>query len=372
MNTINQSFMPVFVPTNKASVQSSKEVKKSDVDMTSMSAFSAALQLETSAVMDMRTNLKNASSLLTPETRKEIIACAREMAIVSKEDNVVKLIDSKIGAVEKEAKESRGVDRFAELLFSLFMLLGLNNTKRNVAAAAMSSLSVKLIEAAGVKLVNASVMNLSGAVAGAALGTVVAAGGYKAHAKATSKQVKDISTNGREAAKLRHQAATADSALNRPMAPLTGNSPQEGLKKLDANGKSLTLQPNQPALNKEEHTVLSQTRLRTEAMIANKDLASKMNQQQFQLEQAGAHAVMGFAQPISLIASNSAGVAASQQAAAAKLDEADGTVASSVQQSEHQAAQRAAEFLMKIITLIATTTNQNLETLNTISRNLRA
>jgi len=345
-----------------------------DQEMLSMSAFFAALDLDDQAGNDpvqVRNALRDSVASLTPEARKEVVATLRDLARGSDGTSVGELLDSNLPDVEKEASKGMSVDRLLEMLFMLIMLLGQSNTARNNNAAKFGEISVQQAQAAGDKGISAANANLGGALTGMVLGTVTAGVGFRQFAKGTSGQIKNISTNGRELKQLRHENALAGNALNRSTSPLTGTSPQERLHTLDTQHRSLNIQNNQPHLGGDEHAVLSQPMLRTEARINAQELSLQENQQKYAQTQYAGQVVSSFAPQLSSLAQAGAGTVAAAENSAAKINDAEGAVASTVQHNEEQAAQRSVELLTKIFSLIVTSSEQNRSTLDAISQAIK-
>lgn len=372
MEIRNQITIPAPVIIDISGAERTKANKGTDQEAISMTALLTLLPLERIDATQNRHALETSISLMTLNKRKEVIFNLRELVSESEDTPVGKLLKGKLPEVEKEVIENTGIDHLLDLLFSLLLTLGQGNTARNAAAAKFGEISVQQAAAAGAKGVNAAIANLGGAAIGLAVGTAVAGVGFKKFAKATNGQIKNISTNGREVNQLRAQNAAASNALNRPGSPTTGSSPQKSLQTLDSKGKQLELKANGPSLSSEEQAVLNQTILRTDAKIAAKELASQTNSQKFSQQQFGGQTVTTFSQPLSGIVQAFGGVSAATQQAASKVDEAHGVVASTIQHSEEQASQRAAELLTRMFSMIASSSEQNRTTLDSIVQNIKA
>ncbi|MEB0010300.1 IpaC/SipC family type III secretion system effector [Glaciimonas sp. Gout2] len=364
----------ILTPANADinSAESSKTIKGTAKDAISITALLTLLPLEMADATESRRALESSISLMAPDKRKEIIVNLRELVDESVDTPVGKLLEKKLPEVEKEVIENAGIDRLLELLFSLLMTLGQSNTARNAAAAKFAEISVQQAAAAGAKGVNAAIANLGGAVTGMAVGTAVAGVGFQKFSKATNGQIRNISTNGRQVNQLRAQNAATSNALNRSSPPSAGSSPQKSLQTLDSKGKQLELKANAPSISSEEQAVLNQTILRTDAKIAAKELASQSNSQKFSQQQFGGQTVISFSQPLSAIAQASGGVISAEQQAASKLSDAHGAVASTIQHSEEQAAQRATELLTRMFSMIASSSDQSRATLDSIVQNIKA
>ncbi|QRX82148.1 IpaC/SipC family type III secretion system effector [Glaciimonas sp. PAMC28666] len=348
-----------------------KPDEKSMPDSVSMATLVDRLPLEKSCAIVDRSALESAIILASPDKRKEIILHLNELGRASVGTPLGDLLSRKLPEVRKEESQSGGVERLLELLFSLLMILGKANTARNAAATKFGEIAVEQAALAGAKVVSAAVANLGGAVVGMALGTVAAGVGFKQFAKGTSGQIRNTSLNGREVSQLRSQNAAVKNALNRP-APPTTTSPQKTLQTLEANGKTLELQKNSPTLSTEERAVLNQTIIRTEAKIADKELASQINSQKFGRSQFAGQTVATFAQPLSAIGQASASVQASQQQAASKIADAQGAIASTIQRSEEQATQRSVDLIARAFSQIIATSEQNRATVESLGRGIKA
>jgi hypothetical protein len=341
----------------------------------SMAAFLDALKLEPEDGSDqaqIRGILRDALGAMSPESRKELVSALKELGRNAAGTEVGALLDSKLPDVEKEAHKGAGIDRLLELLFMLLIMLGQANTARNGNAAKFGEITVKQAAAAGAKGVNAANSNLGGALAGVALGTMVAGVGFRQVSRATGGQIKNIAVNGRGVSQLRQQNAQTGNALNRQASPMTGAGPQEQVRTLDAPGRPVGLQDSRPQLGGDEHAVLSQPIQRTEAQINAREMAFQENQHKYGQQQTSGYIVSGFSQPIASVAQAGAGIEAAAQSSAGKVNDAEGAVASSVQHNEEQAAQRSVDLLLKIFALIASTTEQNRGTLDAMAQAIKA
>jgi hypothetical protein len=364
--------MPMFI-TDAADAGGAGERKAGQP--LSMAAFLDALKLEPEDGSDqaqVRSILRDALGAMSPESRKELVSALKQLGRSAAGTEVGALLDSKLPDVEKEASKGAGIDRLLELLFALLMMLGQANTARNGNAAKFGEITVKQAAAAGDKGISAANSNFGGALAGLALGTVVAGAGFRQFSKATSGQIKNIAVNGRGVNQLRQQNAQTGNALNRQASPMTGAGPQERVKTLDAQGRPVGLQDSRPQLGGDEHAVLSQPIQRTEAQINAREIALQENQQKYAQQQTGGYIVSSFAQPIAGVAQAGAGIEAAAQSSAGKVNDAEGAVASSVQHNEEQAAQRSVDLLLKIFSLIAATTEQTRGTLDAMSQAIKA
>ncbi|ASU39597.1 hypothetical protein hmeg3_15770 [Herbaspirillum sp. meg3] len=340
-----------------------------------MSTFFSSLNLDGAEGSDeaqLRNTLRDGLGAMSPESHKEVVSALKDLARTASGTDVGELIDGKLPDVEKEAHKGAGVDRLLELLFMLMMLLGQANTARNGNAAKFGEISVKQAQASGDKGVNAANSNFGGALAGMVLGTVTAGVGFRQFSKGTAGQTKNISTNGRDIKQLRHENTQAGNALNRPTSPMTAASPQQRVNTLDAQGRPVNVQNNQPHLGGDEHAVLNQPSNRTEVRVASQELSQQENYQKYAEQQYAGQVINTFAPQVSNLAQTGAAVNAAAQTAAGKINEAEGAVASTVQHNEEQAAQRSVDLLLKIFSLIVTSSEQSRSTLDSMSQAIKA
>lgn len=341
-------------------------------ELLSMSEFLPALDVDGgSDQAQTRNALRDALAVLTPEQRKEVVATLKDLARNADGTSVGELLDSKLPDVEKEVSKGASVDRLLEMLFMLVMLLGQANTARNSNAAKFGEISVKQAQASGDKGISAANANFGGALSGMVLGTVTAAVGFHQFAKGTSGQIKNISTNGRDVKQIRYESALAGNALNRPTSPLAGASPQERLRTLDAQGRPVNLRNDQPHLGGDEHAVLNQPKLRTDVRAHAQELSQQENYQKYAQQQYAGQVVSSFAPQLSNLAQAGSGTVAAADNAAAKINDAEGAMASTVQHNEEQAAQRSVELLMQIFSLIVTSSEQSRSTLDSMSQAIK-
>ncbi|MFC6841804.1 hypothetical protein XthCFBP4691_12315 [Xanthomonas theicola] len=337
-----------------------------------MSAFCSELKLDgRDGPDDARSALRDALASMTPASRKETVERLKDLARSEDGTEIGSLLDSQLPGVEKEASRETGVDRLLDLLFMLMLLLGQANTLRNGNAAKFGEISVKQAEAAGAKGISAANAGLAGAATGMLLGTAVAGVGFGKYSKANKGQIKNIRTNARDFRQSRQENARLGNALNRSTSPLNGSSPQERLRTLDAQRRAVQVQNNQPHLSADEHAVLSQPMLRTQVRADAQDLANQENYHRYAGKQYAGQIVGSFAPQLSSLAQSGAGTAAAGQNAAAKVNDAEGAVASTVQHSEEQAAQRSVDLLMKIFSLVEGTSQQHRGTLDYLAQGIK-
>ncbi|PRC93870.1 IpaC/SipC family type III secretion system effector [Solimicrobium silvestre] len=323
----------------------------------------------------IRNDLSNALVAMSPERKGRVISNLTDMAhsaAVAGDSKVVDALKSKLPDVEKEARNGNSFDHLLELLFMLITLLGQANTARKNSAAKFGEIAFKQVQIAGANNIAAASANLAGSLSGMVIGVATGGVGFGVSAKATGNQVKNIKTNRRDTLDLRQKNNTLSNAINRPTSPSNGQSAQDKVRKLDAQGKELHVQENLPGLTSSERAVLSQPLERTNALIDSKQMVMDTNTQQFALQQQGGHLISSYAMPLANVAQAGAGVDAASKTSTATIVTAGGNAATTMQHSDDEISEQTNGLLAKMFALINSLSKANVNTLNAVSQSIKA
>lgn len=341
---------------------------------TPMSAFVNALKLDDKSdhrQSQLNLDLPDALQAMPKQKRAELVAMLKDLQREDNGSEINQILDEKIPDVEKEASGGNAIDRLLDLLFMLISTLGKGQSARNGNAAKFAEMSVKLTEASGQKGINAAQISLGGAIAGMVMSTTTAAIGYGINARGTSNQIDNLKKNARTMDNMKKTNVHVDNEMRHPTSPMTGTSPQERVKVIETRRGPVEVDPCQQNLTPDERAVFEQPQLRSEALIQSKDHAFKISQLEAGRLQAAGSAVTGMTHQVGAVMPAVAATQAAAASAAAKADEAQGQVASSVQRSDEQQAQHGTELLMKIFALIAASSEMNRGTLDAISQGIK-
>lgn len=321
---------------------------------------------------EVRSLLQSNLQIMSSDMHKEVITSLQQLAQDIDNKEIKDFLDTQLPGAKNEARDVASVDRLLELLFALLLLLGKVNIERNTNAAKFAEVSTLQAKVAGDKGISAAYSNLAGTLTSVVLGVGLASVGYARFASGTKAQIQNIQTNVRDVDHSRQMNAALNNAQRRQAGTLTGNSPQERLHTLETAKGKVAVASNQSHLTSEEQHTLQQPITRNEVIIASQDASRRENEYVNSQQQLGGQAIMTAAQHMVPIGTAGFNMQAASANAQAKVNDAEGAVASTVQHSDEQAAQRSSDLLVKIFTMIFSCTDEANRSAGQISQAIRA
>lgn len=319
--------------------------------------------------VEVRKNIRDKLMGLSSEKRQEVVATLKELAQSAAGTELGDLLDGKLPDVEKEAGKGSSIDRLMELLFALLLLLGKANTERNANAAKMSEVSVAQAKFSGINGVNAANSNLYGAVTAMVLGVTIAGVGTGIAFKGAQKQITNIKTNVRSANALKEANLKNDAALRQHSgAPAAERNSQERFHDLETkDGSKIDILDDQSHLTNTDVATINKSVQANQVLISSSEVAANIGQHDAAQYQLAGQILAGVGAAVGGVGAAGYSLMAEGQRAASKINDAEATVASTLEHSETQGAQRMVDLLEKIFALIASamdTANRNIADLS--------
>jgi hypothetical protein len=307
-----------------------------------------------------RNALRHALVMSSSEKRDEVVAELKKFSGTVANSEFGNALAYQLSELEKKTDgNGLSIDRLLELLFSLLQLMAKVNTERSSNAAKVGEISVQQAKISGGNNVGAANSNLAGSITALTVGVGVAAIGLAKYGKGSKKHGGNLKGNNQKL-QVKSSGKNREGAVGKQQeAPVNTNVPQQKLDTVVSKQSNFSAEEASRArLVQSEAKVVDGMADKSDSGPDFCQTSSGDNSLQFNRRQLAGQAISGFSPFVSNIAQSGFGVHAASKSAEAKVNDAEHDISSNMEHNEDQLAQRLSDLMVKLLSLIASASEE--------------